>query len=391
MPRTGNFTVTYTGPPGRQVQLQRWMRDCGFDEVSVDAVGNVVGVYQAPRSGRGRLLTGSHYDTVRNGGKYDGRRASSCPWWPCAATPRRRRLRLGIEVVASPKKKASATADLLGSGAGDGRLRPGWLDQTDADGDARGDEGRRPSRTLDCIDRAEAARSAAQLPRLRRGAHRAGAGAQARTGPAAGRGHLHQRRRRCDWREVLGLASHAGTTPMDCAAMRRWRRPNGAGRRARRGCGPDDVGTVGLLNVPGGSINASRPLRSASTCAPTGDDAPRRDHRRRLRRTEPRSASAAGAVRSREQTIVACRCAQCVGLAGSAGNRRRGVGLPHRMPSGAGHDAMKPARGDAAGHAVRARRRAGISHNPRKPSPTRRCRVARLRGTSLDARTEELS
>jgi N-carbamoyl-L-amino-acid hydrolase len=26
-------------------QLQHWMRECGFDEVRIDAVGNVVGVY----------------------------------------------------------------------------------------------------------------------------------------------------------------------------------------------------------------------------------------------------------------------------------------------------------------------------------------------------------
>ena len=49
------------------------MRDCGFDEVEIDAVGNVVGRYRAERSDAATLMTGSHYDTVRNGGKYDGR------------------------------------------------------------------------------------------------------------------------------------------------------------------------------------------------------------------------------------------------------------------------------------------------------------------------------
>ena len=43
----GHLTVTYLTQAHQacQVQLQRWMRDCGFDEVRVDAVGNVVGVY----------------------------------------------------------------------------------------------------------------------------------------------------------------------------------------------------------------------------------------------------------------------------------------------------------------------------------------------------------
>ena len=39
----------------------------------MDAVGNVVGVYHGSDPQARRLLTGSHYDTVRNAGKYDGR------------------------------------------------------------------------------------------------------------------------------------------------------------------------------------------------------------------------------------------------------------------------------------------------------------------------------
>jgi N-carbamoyl-L-amino-acid hydrolase len=109
----GQLTVTYLTEAHQRLraQLQRWMKDCGFDEVRMDAVGNVVGVYHGSDPGVGaRLLTGSHYDTVRNGGKYDGRLgifvpmacgaraappAGACPsasrWWP------------------SPKRKASAT------------------------------------------------------------------------------------------------------------------------------------------------------------------------------------------------------------------------------------------------------------------------------------------
>ena len=51
------------------------MREAGCDEVATDAVGNVHGRYlaSADRPAGGTLYTGSHYDTVRNGGKYDGR------------------------------------------------------------------------------------------------------------------------------------------------------------------------------------------------------------------------------------------------------------------------------------------------------------------------------
>jgi N-carbamoyl-L-amino-acid hydrolase len=47
-----------------------WMKELGLD-VRVDAIGNVIGL----RAGRERLapvMTGSHIDTVRTGGRYDG-------------------------------------------------------------------------------------------------------------------------------------------------------------------------------------------------------------------------------------------------------------------------------------------------------------------------------
>ncbi|MFP3693561.1 allantoate amidohydrolase, partial [Burkholderia sp. SIMBA_048] len=71
----GQLTVTYLTDAHRACaqRISHWMRDCGFDEVEIDAVGNVVGRYHADRPDALTLMTGSHYDTVRNGGKYDGR------------------------------------------------------------------------------------------------------------------------------------------------------------------------------------------------------------------------------------------------------------------------------------------------------------------------------
>ncbi len=56
----GQLTVTYLTDAHRAcaAQLERWMRECGFDDVKVDAVGNVVGVYRAAASGAKTLLTG---------------------------------------------------------------------------------------------------------------------------------------------------------------------------------------------------------------------------------------------------------------------------------------------------------------------------------------------
>ena len=67
----GQLTVTYLTDAHRACaqRISHWMRDCGFDEVAIDAVGNVVGKYKASEGVKARtLMTGSHYDTVRNGG-----------------------------------------------------------------------------------------------------------------------------------------------------------------------------------------------------------------------------------------------------------------------------------------------------------------------------------
>lgn len=73
----GVTTRTFLSPPMRDVHrlLSDWMRGIGL-EVSVDASGNLRGVYAssavgAPRAVR-RLFIGSHLDTVPNAGAFDG-------------------------------------------------------------------------------------------------------------------------------------------------------------------------------------------------------------------------------------------------------------------------------------------------------------------------------
>ncbi|MEM7339026.1 MAG: M20 family metallo-hydrolase [Actinomycetota bacterium] len=58
---------------GRDLVVQ-WMRDLGL-HVTIDAIGNVIAVMPSAPDGAGSLapvLTGSHVDTVRTGGRYDG-------------------------------------------------------------------------------------------------------------------------------------------------------------------------------------------------------------------------------------------------------------------------------------------------------------------------------
>lgn len=51
--------------------LEQWMRDAGLTS-RVDAVGNLFGRLDGTDPSRPVVLSGSHIDTVRNGGKYDG-------------------------------------------------------------------------------------------------------------------------------------------------------------------------------------------------------------------------------------------------------------------------------------------------------------------------------
>ena len=62
------LALTDDDKDGRDLVVS-WMRDLNMD-VSIDAVGNIIGVWNV---GSGApVMTGSHIDTVRTGGKYDG-------------------------------------------------------------------------------------------------------------------------------------------------------------------------------------------------------------------------------------------------------------------------------------------------------------------------------
>src|SRR6478609_4042150 len=52
-------------------QLLAWMREAGMS-AHLDAIGNVCGRYEGDRPGLPCLMLGSHYDTVRDAGRWDG-------------------------------------------------------------------------------------------------------------------------------------------------------------------------------------------------------------------------------------------------------------------------------------------------------------------------------
>jgi allantoate deiminase len=70
---TDCLTRRFATPVLRQANdmLAMWMSAAGMS-VHFDAVGNVIGRYEAQQPGAKTLLLGSHLDTVQNAGRYDG-------------------------------------------------------------------------------------------------------------------------------------------------------------------------------------------------------------------------------------------------------------------------------------------------------------------------------
>lgn len=366
----GQLTVTYLTDAHRACaqRISHWMKDCGFDEIEIDAVGNVVGRYH-PATPEGKyLLTGSHYDTVRNGGKYDGRLGIFVPM-ACVQKLHAagQRLPFGIEVVGFAEEEGQRyKATFLGSGALTGHFDPAWLDQKDADG----------------ITMREAMQHAglciADIPKLQRD-------------PAQYLGfievHIEQGPVLNELNlplgivtsingsvrflgEVIGMASHAGTTPMD-------RRRDAAAAVAelilyaeqRAAQDGDSVATVGMLQVPNGSINVvpGACRFSLDMRAPTNvqRDALAQDVLAKLNEICERR----GLRHTLEETMRAAAAPSAPEWQARWEAATTALGVPiHRMPSGAGHDAMKLHEVMPQAMLFVRGENSGISHNPLESS-----------------------
>jgi allantoate deiminase len=112
-----------------------WMRSAGM-RAHLDAIGNVGGRYEGDRPGLPCLMLGSHYDTVRDAGKWDGPlgliTAISCV---ADLHNRGRRLPFAIEVIGFADEEGVRYAStLLGSRAVAGTFVESVLGTRDADG-----------------------------------------------------------------------------------------------------------------------------------------------------------------------------------------------------------------------------------------------------------------
>lgn len=120
--------------------VQGWMRDAGMSATQ-DAIGNVVGRYEGERSGLPALLLGSHLDTVRDAGKYDGMLGVVAAI-ECVHTLNLggRRLPFAIEVIGfADEEGVRFGATLLGSRAVAGTFDSSLLDRADSTGIAMRD------------------------------------------------------------------------------------------------------------------------------------------------------------------------------------------------------------------------------------------------------------
>jgi len=370
----GQLTVTYLTDAHRACaqRISHWMKDCGFDEIEIDAVGNVVGRYHAAPhpsplpEGEGSkwLMTGSHYDTVRNGGKYDGRLGI---FVPMACVQRLhaagQRLPLGIEVVAFAEEEGQRyKATFLGSGALTGHFDPAWLDQKDADGITMREAMQHAGLCMGDIARLQ--RDPTQYLGFVEVHIEQGPVLNELNLPLGIVTSINGSVRYVG--EVVGMASHAGTTPMD-------RRRDAAcavaelalymeQRAAQDG---DSVATIGMLQVPNGSINVvpGACRFSLDLRAPTDEqrDALVRDVLDRLNAICERR----GVRHSLEETMRAAAAPSAPAWQARWENAVNALGVPvYRMPSGAGHDAMKLHEIMPQAMLFVRGENSGISHNP---------------------------
>ena len=116
-------------------QLLGWMREAGMS-AHLDAIGNVCGRYEGDRPGLPCLMLGSHYDTVRHAGRWDGPlgliTAISCVE---DLHRRRRRLPFAVEVTGFADEEGVRFAStLLGSRAVAGTFDESAFGATDQNG-----------------------------------------------------------------------------------------------------------------------------------------------------------------------------------------------------------------------------------------------------------------
>lgn len=359
------LTCTYLSPAHRAVanELRDLMQAAGMT-AKIDAVGNVVGRYPAHDAKDRQLIVASHYDTVRNAGKYDGRLGILTALVAVEELQRiKRRLPFHLDVIAfSEEEGVRFGVPFIGSSAVAGRFDPQILEQRDAGGLRLGDVMR------------DAGLDPAAIPALGR-----------RAGDLAGYLEVHIEQGPVLLGEnlpvgivtaiagsvrllvtVTGAAGHAGTVPM---ALRH----DAAAAAAElvlyveRRCiqTPTQVGTVGQLMVPDGAINVIPARCELSIDLRAADDATRdaalADILAEAKRIGQRRGVTIAVQEIMRTPSVGCTPRLQRLLADAV--TRAGI-APAYLASGAGHDAMMFDRLTDIGMLFVRCGNGGISHSP---------------------------
>jgi allantoate deiminase len=360
----GGLTRVFLSPQYRAATdlVLGWMREAGM-RASLDAIGNAVGRYDGAAGDAPSLVLGSHLDTVRDAGRYDGMLGVITAIECVAALSRAgRRLPFALEVIGfGDEEGVRFGTTMLGSRALAGRLDSAALESPDAAGisvrQALLAFGLDPQRATQ-LGRRKGEVSAYVELHIEQGPVLEAEGLPIGVVSAiSGFSRLRARMR--------GVAGHAGTVPMplrrdalaaaaECVlAIERIARAN-----------QELVGTVGRMDAKPGAINVI-----PGEVEFTIDLRAPRDELRARAVTEVRTEVAAIASRrglncelALIQELGVTTCAPWLMRQLERAVERQGVRV-RRLPSGAGHDGQAmSAITDVAMLFVRCR--GGISHNP---------------------------
>lgn len=336
-----------------------WMRDLGLD-ISIDAIGNIVAVMPRP-NGLAPVMIGSHIDTVRTGGRYDGN-YGVLAGLEVIETVQAAGLALGRPIavgVFTDEEGARFPPDMLGSLVYVGGLPlEEALDARDSAGLTVGDE-------LDRIGYRGAGPCPGPVPHAFLELHiEQGPVLEAegyRIGSVTGVQGI-------SWTEIVvtGQSNHAGTTPM---GLRR-----DAGYVAARiatfvrdlatELGPPQVGTVGRIDLAPDLINVVAASATLTVDLRNTEETMLCEAEHRLEEFVRAAAEEEGCmvklrrVARFEPVVFDERIVALVEHAATTEGLRN-----RRMPSGAGHDAQMFARVCPAGM-IFVPSVKGLSHNP---------------------------
>jgi len=329
-------------------------------QVRVDAAGNLRGLYPAAQPNARRLLIGSHLDTVPNAGAYDGILGVVLAVALLEGL-QGRSFPFAIEVVGfSEEEGVRFGTPFIGSRALVGRLDQELLDARDSQGISVRRAIENYGLNPEDIPQAELGNDALcylefhieQGPVLE-GLKQPLAAVEA----IAGQSRLEF--------TFVGRANHAGTTPMHlrCDAIAGAAQWIAAVERVAQGV-PGLVATVGKIEVKPGAANVIAAEASLTLDVRHSSD----DIRVRAVEDLNRQAQAIAARRGlfvRESTLLSQRAvAMDPFLIGEIEKAILKTGCkPHRMVSGAGHDAMIMAEKVPAAM-IFLRTPGGISHDP---------------------------